>query len=59
MVAVCGGWYTGHVNLTYCYTHFLTLTTAMIVLSTLVSVFVYIKAKAAGAMLAEGGNSGV
>lgn len=58
LATVAAGHYTDVINLSYCYTNFLGLMTGMVVFSTLLALFVYIKAKTPGTMLAVGGNSG-
>eukprot|EP00055_Hartaetosiga_balthica_P008769 m.33658 g.33658 ORF g.33658 m.33658 type:complete len:424 (+) comp6464_c0_seq1:74-1345(+) len=58
MVTVVGGHFLGFFDLAYIYTHFLQLTTAAIIFSFALSVFVYVRAKRQNVMLALGGNSG-
>eukprot|EP00056_Hartaetosiga_gracilis_P022551 m.31535 g.31535 ORF g.31535 m.31535 type:complete len:425 (+) comp9704_c0_seq1:100-1374(+) len=58
VVSVLGGHLLGLFDISYLYTHYLHLTTASILFSSALSVFVFLRAKRPGVMLALGGNSG-
>eukprot|EP01006_Ploeotia_vitrea_P049098 TRINITY_DN67309_c11_g2_i1.p1 TRINITY_DN67309_c11_g2~~TRINITY_DN67309_c11_g2_i1.p1 ORF type:complete len:419 (-),score=5.85 TRINITY_DN67309_c11_g2_i1:438-1694(-) len=58
LIGVVGGWASGVLPLSTIYDNYVAFATSAIVISLLLSVYLYIKSFAKGALLAKGGNTG-